>query len=39
MAWGLVGFVVERLATAERIRTPPTVAAAGEIDVLLRFLR
>jgi hypothetical protein len=38
-AWGLVGFVVERLATAERIRAPPTVPATGEDDALLRFLR
>ncbi|KAM0860728.1 hypothetical protein ACQ4PT_046390 [Festuca glaucescens] len=29
-------FLVERLATAERIRAPPTVAAAGQDDVLLR---
>jgi hypothetical protein len=37
--WGLVCFVVERLATAERFRTPPTVPATGEDDALLRFLR
>ncbi|KAM0923710.1 hypothetical protein ACQ4PT_005333 [Festuca glaucescens] len=34
--WGSGLFLVERLATAERIRAPPTVAAAGHDDVLLR---
>jgi hypothetical protein len=38
--WATRGlFVVERLATAERIHVLPTIAAAGEDDVLLRFLR